>query len=983
MRRSAVLAVSLAVVSAGLAGLAAVAAATPVTAGGAPTPAAQFRAHGSRPQSVLGTPVRSAPAAGTESNPLAAAPDRGLVRVAAAGDSRAVAAAVRRLGGRVLATAGGSSSVLVAPGKVTALRQAAGVVQVEPAERPYPLTAGPSEGVSRSGADVWASAGQTGAGTRIAIVDVGFGTSAAEYSDAVTAGYLGDNPQLINETCTDEAEPPSPTPYVEAHGLAVAELAHQEAPGAQLYLYCVGDNTGLVKAEAAIEAAGIRIASSSLGWFGDSRGDGTGPANSAAAVVAKARKAGVLWIQSAGNEAADHWGRIMGDSDHDHYLDINGPYNESKNVYEDDFVYVPGGGTAPTSAAVHLQWDQWPTTTTPLSLRLYGVQCRDSFSSGVGIDGCRGVAINPDSNGHPRPITATHASGTKPVVEADTSRFANTSQYDQVWEVVVYSSGTLPKVRYDFNYEGDLDGVSDNACASVNASDVCNLAADAYSHSITAPADSPYVLAVGAAAATISVTGGGPGSREYFSSEGPTIDGRVKPDITGWDAVSSYVPEYADQGFYGTSAAAPQVAGAAALVAAAEPGWDAAQIQNFLEQRANSSKPANPPSNATGHGLLTLGAPDTVALPPAAKYTPITPKRILDTRTAGTKKPLGAGKTVTVPVSADIPSDATAVAINLTGVSATGTTYLAAYTGGRAWPGTSNLNLPEADVTAAVFAVVSIDATHRSITVRNSSATAHVLIDELGYFGTGDETGAYTALAAPRRVLDTRTTTGGHHGKVTVTSSAPVDPALPADATAAVVNITAVGAAGGGHLSAAAGCVRATSTLNYGKYVRANLAVVGLDPAGRFCITGSGGAVDVLVDVLGYMSPTGASYYALPAGTRIVDTRTGNGGNAGGRSPRPIGEAATATFYGADVGVVPGAASALLTGLVEASSTSSGYLSAVPYAARPTASSSLNYTYGRVVSNAAVIGLGSGHRFSVYNSRGNAHVVVDLFGYFG
>jgi hypothetical protein len=73
----------------------------------------------------------------------------------------------------------------------------------------------------------------------------------------------------------------------------------------------------------------------------------------------------------------------------------------------------------------------------------------------------------------------------------------------------------------------------------------------------------------------------------------------------------------------------------------------------------------------------------------------------------------------------------------------------------------------------------------------------------------------------------------------------------------------------------------------------------------------------------------------------------------------------------------------LLTGLVEASSTSSGYLSAVPYAARPTASSSLNYTYGRVVSNAAVIGLGSGHRFSVYNSRGNAHVVVDLFGYFG
>ena len=59
-------------------------------------------------------------------------------------------------------------------------------------------------------------------------------------------------------------------------------------------------------------------------------------------------------------------------------------------------------------------------------------------------------------------------------------------------------------------------------------------------------------------------------------------------------------------GFYGTSAAAPHVAGAAALIAAAKPAMDASDLEAFLQRRAGPL--GNPPTNNLGHGLLALGA---------------------------------------------------------------------------------------------------------------------------------------------------------------------------------------------------------------------------------------------------------------------------------------------------------------------------------------------------------------------------------------
>jgi hypothetical protein len=949
-----------------------------------PAPAAFVRTHGMVPHAV---PHRatSAPTAETAPNRLdpQAAHQRttknGTVRVAVTGNPTAVSAAARRLGGRALVSVAGTSSVLVPKSRLAELAATPGVSAVTAAERPYSLEGAPNEGVAASGENVWHTGGQTGAGTTIAIVDEGFGATQAEYDAAVTAGELGATPQVVNEGCSDSSN--VGTPYVDAHGLAVAEVAHDSAPDAQLVLYCVGDLVGMASAETAIEAAHIKIASSSVGWYGDSRGDGTGPTGSAAAIVAKARKAGILWIQAAGNDAATHWGRVMGDADHDHFLDINGVFNPAANIFEDDFMFVgPESGGVPGVGAVVVQWDQWPTTTSDVSLQLYGFQCTTDFAPNNGIDGCDAFQISTT------PLTASHVAGTKPVVAIDTSDFANNSAFDQVWEVTVQSAGTLPTVRWDLNYLGDLDGPSANDCPAVDSQQNCIVPANGYSHSVGAPANSPYAFAVGAA--DVGADGTTAGAREFFSSQGPSIDGRVKPDITGWDGVTNQVAEVGGR-FYGTSAAAPNVAGAAALVAGANPNLDAAQIQNFLEQRANSGAPNNPPTNTFGHGLLTLGAPSDVGPPPGSRYQPTGPTRILDTRTTtgGHKAPLGAGGTVQVTVPG-LPADATAVAVNLTGTGPTANTYLSAYAGNMPFPNTVNLALPKVEVTASVFAIVGVKS--GKITIRNSTGSVNVVVDEVGYFGTAAEPGLMTSFAAPSRVLDTRTTVGGHHAKIASGGTVTVTTGAPAGATAALVNLTTIGMLAGGRAGGGPSCASAWSTLYYSKYVRSNQAIVKLSPTGQFCLKVTGGTADFIVDVEGYLGASGSRYIALASPQRIVDTRTGTGGFAGGRASLPLAPGGAQVIYGSNLGDVPASATTLVTNLLEVSATATGYLGHYPGSSRPSGLKSvLSFTAGRTVSNAAFVGLPRGtaapttlNRFGLYNSAGTTNAVVDLSGYF-
>ncbi len=115
-------------------------------------------------------------------------------------------------------------------------------------------------------------------------------------------------------------------------------------------------------------------------------------------------------------------------------------------------------------------------------------------------------------------------------------------------------------------------------------------------NTLGAPADGDSVIAVGA------VDGGG--ARASFSSVGPTVDGRIKPDLmamgSGVYVARSWSPtSYGYSG--GTSFSCPILAGASALILSVDPTLTPMELLDFLRQTASQS---NNPDNLMGWGII-------------------------------------------------------------------------------------------------------------------------------------------------------------------------------------------------------------------------------------------------------------------------------------------------------------------------------------------------------------------------------------------
>src|SRR4029077_2272010 len=133
----------------------------------------------------------------------------------------------------------------------------------------------------------------------------------------------------------------------EEHGTAVAEVVHEMAPDAQLYLICFDSDVTLRLAEAYAKSQGVQIVNYSIGSYNDGRGDGTG---SDGAVVSAARADGILWVAAAGNDAKTHWSGT--------YVDANGNgVHEWAPNDEGNSTFVPTG----REICGFLRWDEWPT----------------------------------------------------------------------------------------------------------------------------------------------------------------------------------------------------------------------------------------------------------------------------------------------------------------------------------------------------------------------------------------------------------------------------------------------------------------------------------------------------------------------------------------------------------------------------------------------------------------------------------------------
>jgi subtilisin family serine protease len=116
--------------------------------------------------------------------------------------------------------------------------------------------------------------------------------------------------------------------------------------------------------------------------------------------------------------------------------------------------------------------------------------------------------------------------------------------------------------------------------------------------SLLSPADAAGVMTVGA----INYNNWFTGDQEPFSSQGPTNDGRIKPDIMGPDNVSTNTY---GSGFFGTSASSPHVAGAAALILHKFPGFPVEDLWDFLIATAVDMG-SEGRDNIYGYGRLKL-----------------------------------------------------------------------------------------------------------------------------------------------------------------------------------------------------------------------------------------------------------------------------------------------------------------------------------------------------------------------------------------
>ncbi|HQZ33283.1 MAG TPA: peptidoglycan-binding protein [Ilumatobacteraceae bacterium] len=345
------------------------------------------------------------------------------------------------------------------------------------------------------------------------------------------------------------------------------------------------------------------------------------------------------------------------------------------------------------------------------------------------------------------------------------------------------------------------------------------------------------------------------------------------------------------------------------------------------------------------------------------------------------------------------PVGATSAMVNITTTGATNGGYITAESCGavattaRQW---SNGNVRPGRPVAST-AIVPIDSDGRFCLYQ--STAMHTIVDVQGYFtpaGSSGGTGNYTPIS-PVRSTDTRTRPicrpdAGCEGLGPVPAGTEVrnTTAAPGGAIATVANITAVGGAGTGYVTAdACGTLipgpQTRSTLNFaGGDTVANLAVVPsdvVDGGGVFC-TYSPNGLHEIIDVQGYfgMSSKESLKFVPQTPVRLVDSR--------GCWTDPVTLVERCGKRNAAGSIMritaPAGASVAVVNLTAIDPQAAGYVSADACSnmtAGPQPQSNLNAIVGAVVANMAMVPVADDGTFCVYVST-SMHVAVDVMGTF-
>ena len=305
------------------------------------------------------------------------------------------------------------------------------------------------------------------------------------------------------------------------HGRRAAEIIHSIAPGADLYLVSFSTITEMSAAVDYLIRERVDIVSFSIGYVHNGPGDGTGSVD---AIVSRATQNGLLWSVASGNWAQQHWAGTFRDDNRDGIHEFR--------AGQPQLLHPFASGDLVT---LSLRWDD-----------TWGAACADYDLELFAPSGALVRASRDLQNCSGNPVESLQVLATE----------------SGSYSARVIRGNTVAARRLDVIFIGSPDRGAGVDVPTPGGS-------------LGSPADHSAVISVGA------LTNALVRSEAPYSSRGPTTDGRAKPEIVAPTGIGVSGSET----FSGTSAAAPHVAAAMALLREALPGIDRARLTAELQAR--------------------------------------------------------------------------------------------------------------------------------------------------------------------------------------------------------------------------------------------------------------------------------------------------------------------------------------------------------------------------------------------------------------
>jgi hypothetical protein len=373
-------------------------------------------------------------------------------------------------------------------------------------------------------------------------------------------------------------------------------------------------------------------------------------------------------------------------------------------------------------------------------------------------------------------------------------------------------------------------------------------------------------------------------------------------------------------------------------------------------------------------------------------FVSLAPERFVDTRPDGETvdnrdektgtNPAGTSMEIQITGRGGVPADASAVIVNLTIVGALAAGHATVYPCTPTVPTASTVNYQPGGVDPNEV-IAKLSPTGKLCVYTH--AETHLIVDVVGYVAANSP---YVAIdparyadSRPEPTFDNQYRDTGERPAGTIWE-VPIAGRgkIPAAATSAVLNVTAVAPADFGHITVypCTPTVPTASSINYAPgQVRPNELIAKLSPTGTICIY-THATTHLIVDAVGYLEPTGG--YTPVDPTRYADSRpdTTFDNQYRDTGQRPAGTTWEIPIAGR--GNIPPSATSAVVNVTAVAPIDDGHITVYPCTPGVPNASSVNYTPGDVRANEVIAKLSPTGTICIY-THATTHLVADVTGY--